>query len=87
MNNIISFQQTKYYICTIIINMKYIFLSLISCYSAFSQKTTSDTTKSKLLDDVTVQGYRANESTIKQLPDVHQNYIIAFHKNERFYEI
>ena len=62
--------------------MKYIFLSLISCYSAFSQKTTTDTVKSKLLDDVTVQGYRANESTIKQLPDVHQNYIVAGKKNE-----
>ena len=62
--------------------MKYIFLSLISCYSAFSQKATTDTVKSKLLDDVTVQGYRANESTIKQLPDVHQNYIVAGKKNE-----
>ncbi|MES2517036.1 MAG: TonB-dependent receptor [Bacteroidota bacterium] len=62
--------------------MKYIFLCLISSYSAFSQKQTADTTKSKLLEDVTVQGYRANESAIKQLPDVHQNYIIAGKKNE-----
>lgn len=62
--------------------MKYILLCLISCYSVFAQKQPTDTTKSKLLNDITVQGYRANESSVKQLSDIHQNYIMAGKKNE-----
>ncbi len=62
--------------------MKFLFLSLISCYSAFCQTKTTDTTRSKLLNDVIVQGYKNNESSIKQLPDVHQNFIVAGKKNE-----
>ena len=62
--------------------MKYLFLTLISCYSAFSQSKTTDTTQSKQLNDVIVQGYKNRESSIKQLTDVHQNFIIAGKKNE-----
>ncbi len=62
--------------------MKYFFLTIISCYSAFSQTKTADTTQSKQLNDVIVQGYKNRESSIKQLPDVHQNFIIAGKKNE-----
>ena len=62
--------------------MKYLFLTLISCYSAFSQSKTTDTTQSKQLNDVIVQGYKNHESSIKQLPDVHQNFIVAGKKSE-----
>ena len=62
--------------------MKFLFLTLISCYSAFCQTNTTDTTQSKLLNDIIVQGYKNNESSIKQLPDVHQNFIVAGKKNE-----
>ena len=62
--------------------MKFLFLTLISCYSAFCQTKTTDTTQSKLLNDIIVQGYKNNESSIKQLPDVHQNFIVAGKKNE-----
>ena len=62
--------------------MKFLFLTLLSCYSAFCQTKTTDTTQSKLLNDVIVQGYKNNESSIKQLPDVHQSFIVAGKKNE-----
>ena len=62
--------------------MKFFFLTLLFCYSAFSQTKTTDTTRSKLLNVVIVQGYKNNESSVKQLPDVHQNFIVAGKKNE-----
>ena len=62
--------------------MKFLFLTIISCYSAFCQTKTTDTTQSKQLNDVIVQGYKNRESSIKQLPDVHQNFIVAGKKNE-----
>jgi len=34
------------------------------------------------LNVVIVQGYKNNESSVKQLPDVHQNFIVAGKKNE-----
>ena len=62
--------------------MKYIFHALIICHSAFSQKKTVDTLQSKLLNDVIVQGYQNRESSLKQLSDIHQNFIVAGKKNE-----
>ncbi len=62
--------------------MKYIFLTLIICHTAFSQKKTVDTLQSKLLNDVIVQGYQNRESSLKQLSDIHQNFIVAGKKNE-----
>ena len=62
--------------------MKLLVIAFIFSYSAYSQTKTTDTTRSKLLNDVIVQGYKNNESSIKQLPDVHQNFIVAGKKNE-----
>lgn len=62
--------------------MKYFLLIIIPYYSALSQSKTADTSQSKLLNDVIVQGYKNNESSIKQLPDIHQNFIVAGKKNE-----
>ena len=60
--------------------MKIIIAILIS-FSSIAQVPV-DTIKSKMLDDITVQGYRANESSIKQLSDVHKLYLVAGKKNE-----
>ena len=62
--------------------MKYLVFFLIIPFSVFAQTKTSDSTQSKQLNDVIVQGYKDNESSIKQLPDVHQNFIVAGKKNE-----
>ena len=62
--------------------MKLLVIAFIFSYSAYSQTKTTDTTRSKLLNDVIVQGYKNNESSIKQLPDVHQNFIVVGKKNE-----
>ena len=62
--------------------MKLLVIAFIFSYSAYSQTKTTDTTRSKLLNDVIVQGYKNNESSIKQLPDVHQSFIVAGKKNE-----
>ena len=62
--------------------MKLLVIAFIFSYSAYSQTKTTDTTRSKLLNDVIVQGYKNNESSIKQLPDIHQNFIVAGKKNE-----
>lgn len=62
--------------------MRLLIIAFVFSYSAFSQTKTTDTTGSKLLNVVIVQGYKNNESSIKQLPDVHQNFIVAGKKNE-----
>ena len=62
--------------------MKYLVFFLIIPFSVFAQTKTSDSTQSKQLNDVIVQGYKDNESSIKQFPDVHQNFIVAGKKNE-----
>ncbi len=62
--------------------MKFLIIPLLCCFSVFSQMKTTDTTQSKLLNDVIVQGYKNNESSITQLPDIHKNFIVAGKKNE-----
>ncbi len=60
--------------------MKFLFFTFLSL-SAFSQ-VQNDSTKSKLLNNVTITAYRATESTVSQLGDVHKTFIIAGKKNE-----
>ena len=62
--------------------MNYLFLTIIACQTVFAQMKTLDSTQSKQLNDVIVQGYKNRESSLKQLSDVHQNFIVAGKKNE-----
>ncbi len=64
-------------------SMKFItttFLTFLS-FLTFAQFPT-DTTKSKMLNDITVTGYRTTESTVTQLADIHKSFIVAGKKNE-----
>ncbi len=60
--------------------MKILLLCLLS-YPTFAQFPI-DTIKSKILNEVTVTGYRTIESTVSQLADIHKNFIVAGKKNE-----
>ncbi len=62
--------------------MKFIYLTIIACQTAFSPTKTIDSTQSIQLNDVIVKGYKNRESSVKQLSDIHQNFIVAGKKNE-----
>jgi Fe(3+) dicitrate transport protein len=63
--------------------MKFITIPFLTFLAStiFAQVQT-DTTKSKILNDVIITGYRTTESTVTQLADVNKSFIVAGKKNE-----